>query len=109
MFKTCSVHPVHLTFLTSQIVYRNLEVEHLNLGFTSCIAKKVNKTFVKDGVDHEFLQPNIGILKKNNFHPGVNAYHATYRPQKFVMEMFAELNGALLSPVSIYFCNFKPP
>ena len=39
----------------------------------------------------------------------VNAFHATYRPQKFVMEMFAELNGALLSPVSIYFCNFKPP
>ena len=67
MFKTCSVHTVHLTFLTSQIVYRNLEVEHLNLGFTSCLAKKVNKTFVKDGVDHEFLQPNIGILKKNNF------------------------------------------
>ena len=65
MFKTCSVHPVHLTFLTSQIVYRNLEVEHLNLGFTSCLAKKVNKTFVKDGVDHELLQPNIGILKKN--------------------------------------------
>ena len=69
MFKTCSVHPVHLTFLTSQIVYRNLEVEHLNLGFTFCLAKKVNKTFVKDGVDHEFLQPNIGIFKKekNNF------------------------------------------
>ena len=75
MFKTCSVHPVHLTFLTSQKVYRNLEVEHLNLGFTSCLAKKVNKTFVKDGVDHEFLQPSIGILKKNNFQVFVRVFN----------------------------------
>lgn len=88
MFKTCSVHPVHLTFLTSQIVYRNLEVEHLNLGFTSCLAKKVNKTFVKDGVDHEFLQPNIGILKKNNF-------------QLFVRE-FEFLNIFLTSKILLY-------
>ena len=88
MFKTCSVHTVHLTFLTSQIVYRNLEVEHLNLGFTSCLAKKVNKTFVKDGVDHEFLQPNIGILKKNNF-------------QLFVRE-FEFLNIFLTSKILLY-------
>ena len=78
MFKTCSVHTVHLTFLTSQIVYRNLEVEHLNLGFTSCLAKKVNKTFVKDGVDHEFLQPSIGILKKNNFQVFVRVLSTNY-------------------------------